>query len=215
MTSEQLVLAEMQEVKVRLGSINNAGQQKGVDSLLVTDLIDLARNHAIADAVILTGDGDMRIAVQIAQSFGVRVHLLGLEPSSASQSVLLRQESDTVSEVSRADVAKFMTHSMPSLAPGLIPTLVASSPMALPLDRESQFTDAVSRALQEIFKAATADDMKVLQAVLVSTGQIPAQYDGRILGTCRAKLGRNLEVDERRLMRDKAAAFIKAFEATN
>ena len=45
-TAEQAGLAHAENVKVRLGFINSAGQQKGVDSLIVTDLIDLARNHA-------------------------------------------------------------------------------------------------------------------------------------------------------------------------
>jgi uncharacterized LabA/DUF88 family protein len=45
-------------------------------------LIELARNQAICDATVVTGDSDVRVAVQIAQSFGVRVHLIGLEPVS-------------------------------------------------------------------------------------------------------------------------------------
>ena len=35
MTLEQSALADMADVKVRLGSINSAGHQKGVDSLIV------------------------------------------------------------------------------------------------------------------------------------------------------------------------------------
>ncbi len=50
----------------------------------------------------------VRIAVQIAQTFGVRVHLIGLEPSRVSQSPSLRQEVDTVHEIVRADVSKFL-----------------------------------------------------------------------------------------------------------
>jgi uncharacterized LabA/DUF88 family protein len=34
--------------------------------LIGTDLIELARNHAISDAVLLSGDEDLRIGVQIA-----------------------------------------------------------------------------------------------------------------------------------------------------
>jgi uncharacterized LabA/DUF88 family protein len=56
----------MPDVKIRLGYINGAGQQKGVDSLIVTDLIELARNQAISDAYLVSGDGDLRVAVQIA-----------------------------------------------------------------------------------------------------------------------------------------------------
>ena len=81
-SQEQLDLAHSDDVKLRLGFINEYGQQKGVDSLIVTDLVELARNHAISDAVILSGDEDIRIGVQIAQSFGVRAHLTGSGPGA-------------------------------------------------------------------------------------------------------------------------------------
>jgi hypothetical protein len=107
-TVDHLAIANMPDVKLRLGSINSVGDQKEVDSLLVTDLIDLARNQSICDATVVTGDTDVRVAVQIAQTFGVRVHLVGLEPSRASQSPSLRQEADTVHEIVEADVSKFL-----------------------------------------------------------------------------------------------------------
>ena len=107
-TIDHLAIAEMPDVKLRLGSINSVGEQKEVDSLLVTDLIDLARNQSICDATVVTADTDMRIAVQVAQTFGVRVHLVGLEPSGASQSRSLRQEADTVHEIPKSGVAKFL-----------------------------------------------------------------------------------------------------------
>ena len=93
-------------MKLRLGQINSVGQQKGVNSLIVTDLIELARNGAMSDALHLSGDEDVRIAVQIAQSFGVRVHLLGIEAAKDSQSPLLLQEADTTSRWTKADVDK-------------------------------------------------------------------------------------------------------------
>ena len=80
-------------MKLRLGIVNLAGQQKGVDSLIVTDLVELARNHAITDAILLSGDEDLRIGVQIAQSFGVRVHLIRIEPTRGSQSGLVAARS--------------------------------------------------------------------------------------------------------------------------
>ena len=72
-TLDHRMLADLDDLKLRLGLINSVGQQKGVDSLLVTDLVELSRNGAICDAVLLGGDEDLRIGVQIAQSFGVRV----------------------------------------------------------------------------------------------------------------------------------------------
>jgi hypothetical protein len=54
-TLEQEQLAHLDDIKVRLGFINSVGQQKGVDSLIVTDLIELARLGAICDAILLSG----------------------------------------------------------------------------------------------------------------------------------------------------------------
>src|SRR5271169_5902877 len=48
-TAQHLTLAHLQDVKVRLGFVNSVGEQKGVDSLIVTDMITLARNRAISD----------------------------------------------------------------------------------------------------------------------------------------------------------------------
>lgn len=65
-------------MKVRLGFVNSVGEQKGVDSLIVTDMIALARNRAISDAVLMSGDEDLRVGVQQAQELGVRAGCLGI-----------------------------------------------------------------------------------------------------------------------------------------
>src|SRR5580704_9640346 len=59
-------------------------------------MIALARNRAISDAVLVSGDEDLRVGVQQAQEFGVRVHLVGIKPSRGSQSLFLLQEADTL-----------------------------------------------------------------------------------------------------------------------
>jgi uncharacterized LabA/DUF88 family protein len=102
-------LAHCDNIKVRLGFINSAGQQKGVDSLIVTDLVELARNRAVGDVVLVSGDEDVRIGVQLAQSFGVRVHLVGIKPSGGNQSVELRQEADTCTELDLAVLKKIIS----------------------------------------------------------------------------------------------------------
>jgi uncharacterized LabA/DUF88 family protein len=84
-------LAHLDNVKVRLGFVNSVGEQKGVDSLIVTDMIALARNRAVSDAVLVSGDEDLRVGVQQAQEFGVRVHLVGIKPSGGNQSLFLRR----------------------------------------------------------------------------------------------------------------------------
>ncbi|HWU11711.1 MAG TPA: NYN domain-containing protein [Streptomyces sp.] len=78
-TVEQQSIAELPDVKVRLGNLNANNQQKGVDSLIRTDLESLARHRAISDAALVGGDEDLVSAVEAAQGYGARVHLWGIE----------------------------------------------------------------------------------------------------------------------------------------
>ena len=105
----QARMGRLDNVKLRLGQLNSEGQQKGVDSLIVTDLMELARNKAISDAVIVTGDEDIRVGVQIAQSLGVRVHLLGFVGPKASQSISLQQEADTLEIWDKVKIGSFLS----------------------------------------------------------------------------------------------------------
>ena len=107
---EQTRLARLNDVKLRLGQLNSEGQQKGVDSLIVTDLVELARNKAIGDALVVTGDEDIRIGLQIAQSLGIRVHLLGIEgpPTRRTQSETLRQEADSNVAWTKSDISALL-----------------------------------------------------------------------------------------------------------
>jgi uncharacterized LabA/DUF88 family protein len=106
---EHVALACQDQVKVRLGRVNELGQQKGVDSLIITDMITLARNGGMATAVLVTGDEDIRVGVQHVQEHGVVVHLVGIAPSQENQSNLLSQEADITHEWEAADLAPFLT----------------------------------------------------------------------------------------------------------
>lgn len=184
LSEEQRRLAAMPDVKFRAGIVNSAGQQKGVDSLIVTDLIELARNHAIADAVLLSGDGDLRIAVQIAQSFGVRVHLVGIEPGPGqpSRSPDLFQEADTTTDWLRADVGKVLT-----LKPG-----AAAAPTGVSATQSisDQDAEALENAVDEFVAALgviTVDD-----TAGITPNWIPPEYDRPLIASCRAGIGRDL-----------------------
>jgi len=219
-TTEHLVLANMDNVKLRLGSINSAGEQKEVDSLLVTDLIDLARNQSICDATVVTADTDVRIAVQIAQTFGVRVHLIGLEPSRVSQSPSLRQEADTVQEIVRPDVAKFLkvlTPVPPKPAVALPPAaviatgpaaVIATGPAAVAVPKASATQVVPVKTIEQVIDEAIQQtlapphsDIPALKVALTASTGVPTEYDRRLLGTCRTLLQRDLTGDERREMR--------------
>ena len=195
LSADQRTLANMDDVKLRLGVINFAGQQKGVDSLMVTDLIELARNHAISDAVLLSGDEDTRIGVQIAQSFGVRVHLLGIAPSRGNQSRQLAQESDTASEWSAADIGELLT-----LNPGL-EAIDPASQTGKPAVA-SATADDLDTAVREFIAALTPNEMEVI-ANLNPSDRIPDEIDGRLLSACGRRLGRWLEGGESEYIRSQ------------
>jgi hypothetical protein len=85
-TAEQQTIAELPDVKVRLGNLNANNQQKGVDSLIRSDLESLARHRAISDAALLGGD----------EGYGARVHLWGIEaPEGRNQAEPLLWEVDS------------------------------------------------------------------------------------------------------------------------
>lgn len=108
----QVALAYRAQLKLRLGLVTEAGQS-GVDQLLAGDLVELAQNRAIADALLLTGDDDLRAAVEAAQAFGVRVHLLGIAPQRENQAAALVQAADTTLELSEAQVRGFLSSRSP------------------------------------------------------------------------------------------------------
>jgi uncharacterized LabA/DUF88 family protein len=104
----QVALSYRPNVKLRLGLVTERGQE-GVDELMALDLVTLARNRAMADALLLSGDDDLRPAVEQAQELGVRVHLLGIPKARENQAAALVQAADGTRELSEADVRSFLS----------------------------------------------------------------------------------------------------------
>ncbi len=212
LSGQQSALANMDDVKLRLGNLNSSGQQKGVDSLIVTDMIDLARNGAISDVVLLSGDEDIRIGVQIAQSFGVRVHLLGIKPSRASQSSLLLREVDTRTEWSEASLSSAITIKNESLGPDT--ALIGESrkaPASSALPEARRQGTLIGKHEEEKLRQTVIDYVDTLgdtaQGAILAHWQmekkILPEYDRRLLPACRLALsGRDLQPTERAFARD-------------
>ena len=189
-SAEHVRLAHANDMKVRLGVLNAAGEQKGVDSLIVTDMVELARNRAVVDLVLMSGDEDVRIGVQLAQSFGVRVHLLGIDPCMGTQSSLLRQEADTCSELDLSAVGKIM-----SLRPSCV---TAAAARANPVSDAPTLDVVVEHILAEL---ALAELEGVAKYMLPKRNNVPRELDGKLLARCRAALGENLDDTSRRYVR--------------
>lgn len=195
-TAQQQTMAGADNVKLRLGLINEYGKQKGVDSLIVTDLVELSRNRAISHALLLAGDEDVRIGVEIAQSLGVRVHLLGIEPSRGSQANTLLSEVDTKREWSAETVAEFLTFAGFRASDAAADPPAEGGPLVEP-DRESIFR----RVITELIEECADDELTACRNALRRSDQVPQPYDGRLLATCRTHLGRDLTGPERSRLR--------------
>lgn len=173
-------------VYLRLGTINSAEDQKGVDALIVTDMIEPARNHAVEDIILMSGDDDLRVGVTISQSFGVCVHLLGIMgPRGASQSPLLRQEADTGHVWPPQMIRSFLTAEV-------MAEPVALTPLMAPL------LDAVATLIANLTERERSDMHAHAKA---GRPGLPMSMDRRALVVCRTAVARDLDDEERRTMR--------------
>lgn len=201
-TAQQLALSYRANVKLRLGFITQQRQQKGVDSLIVNDLINLSRNRAMADALLLTGDEDLRVGVQQAQEFGVRVHLIGIAPSRENQSGFLVQEADGVRELGLAEVQSFLSRAPVRENDGA--EVMANDTPATAAEGEDALLAATG---QRVAWELTTEEMN---AALIESagGSVPTHIDRRLLtaGT-RVTGGALLTAEQKRTMR---AAFLEA-----
>lgn len=214
-TPEQVRLAHSDNIKVRLGFLNSVGQQKGVDSLIVTDLVELARNGGICEAVLLSGDEDIRIGVQIAQSLGVRVHLIGIAPCRGSQSLHLMQEADTTTEWDATTIAKILTIRDEAVANGGVKApgdvlasrgnnKKSSTPQSklnvttTTSNTPADMAAAIERVASELADSLDDPTVAATAEILASGGSIPRDYDGKLLARSRDALNRDLEEQEKR-----------------
>ncbi len=114
LSAEHEALALLPDVQFRAGTISKSGLQKGVDSKIMADLIELSNNHAITDAILVTGDGDLVVAIDLAQRQGVRVAVLGFEDLSVGvahyQSFEIVCVADRVKRLGRRDIAPFLAY---------------------------------------------------------------------------------------------------------
>ena len=218
-SSQHNTLADQADMKVRLGFVNPAGQQKGVDSLIVTDMITLARNRAMADCVLLSGDEDIRVGVQQAQEYGARVHLLGIGPARGSQSLFLLREADSSHEWD-SEVLNGFLECTPA-APD--PTRTKDEPEApasggppvetvLPdVSRQRSRDPRLDQVARQLAEDVPSAEVPSLVKQIRVTNLRPPQIDGRLLAMAQTAIG-GYELDFRQ-KNEVRAAFTDALEA--
>jgi uncharacterized LabA/DUF88 family protein len=193
-TPEQKRVGLLPSVKLRLGRVVS-GHQKGVDSLIVLDLLKVAGTKMVDVIYLLSGDDDLTEGVREAQACGVRVVLLGAATEVPRQSESMVLEADGVELWPAAVWAPHFSR---------LALLDAPSPPGSVGEASTSVGEAVltfervgyafsSRWLEE----ATPDDMARVRR---SRPRIPADVDARLLWDTSA--GRDLSEGERVALRD-------------
>lgn len=216
-TSEQIAVGLVDDFKLRLGSMNSSQQQKGVDSLVVTDLVELARTGAISDAIVVSGDEDVRVGVEIAQKFGVKVHLLGIGADAyhTNQARTLQLEADTNSFWNAEDIAGFMSYSTSDEL-----AKKASTKTSIDVsfsDNEYIPSNDIERFISEVVEGYVStldvEDIHVIVAAIDPNDpipKVPPSYDRPILAQCSDRLGRSIDFNEKVFMRSAALRLAKS-----
>lgn len=228
LSAEHEALSLLPDVQFRAGTISKSGLQKGVDSKIMADLIELSTNQAITDAVLLTGDGDLVIGVDLAQRRGVRVAILGLEDLaqdiSHNQSFEIVCAADRVRRLARADIAPFLSYH-PSTARGadlISPTPAAPAKKAAAKKAATKkVAPAAKKSKAQALPPATAmtdkphlDELPVIvqkiiaaanppfdKATVPSSGTLSQAIDSRLLKAATEILGRKPMPSERTALR--------------
>lgn len=166
-TTEHHAIDKLDDFKLRLGTRNGVGTQKGVDGLIIADLISLTQQRAITHAMLMTGDSDITPGVVAAQGMGLRAHLLSLG-SSVATSPYLAAEADFKRSWGASEVAQF-AKAVKAAAP-------KAKPVAAPAAKAPAPTPAAAIA-QSANKAATPATAKQTEvpAAAPARAAAPAQ----------------------------------------
>jgi hypothetical protein len=197
-TPAHLAMAYLDNIKLRLGFVNQSGEQKGVDGLIFSDLTNLARNRAISDAMLLAGDEDLRVGVQQAQEHGIRVHLLGVEPRdpAGNQSAALQRESDTRRQLDAGTLGQFLFRREYASTAVPVPAGVGE-----PSSEDTAHNLARMQELAGEFAATLDAGQRELILSLPERTPLPHELDRELLLRASELLGRKLEETEKRTLR--------------
>lgn len=199
-SSQHKTICRLDDIKMRYGTLNSRGQQKGVDGLLIADLINLAQNGAIGSALIVSGDADLAPGVSAAQMFGVRVHRLEISGQDASPPILV-EEVDRNYEWALSEIQNFArkaamdSDSEPTAHPGELENNQPASGASTPT------LDDIARSFVDVL-----DDSE--RQILKETISIPPEFDRKLLFAAREGLKRFLGSEEKKVLRSKVRALL-------
>jgi len=114
--AEHDALADMPGIKLRLAKLR-PGRREGVETEIHRDLMVLARNRAVSDAVVVSAEEDLAQVLSDVQDLGLRVTIVHVTvDGNWTISRSLRQECDDIMELTSAHLRPYV-----ELIPGAEP----------------------------------------------------------------------------------------------
>jgi len=207
LSAEHRAIISIDDVQLRAGTINGKGQQKGVDSKIVTDLIELATNQAISDALLVTGDGDLAIGIELAQRRGVRVAVMGLEDMSVgvhnAQSSEISNFADRIVLIGRAELATSLAYvpkqqKAPATTSPAAATPATTTPQAA-TTAAAPATVATSVSIDQAVSMFISSQTPPLdKSVISSTGSVDRAVDRALIHSVFVTLGQGALTEQQK-----------------
>ncbi|MBF0138127.1 MAG: NYN domain-containing protein [Magnetococcus sp. DMHC-1] len=183
-SSDHESVEALDDFKLRLGTRNFVGDQKAVDGLIIADMISLAQNKAISDAILVSGDADLTPGVLAAQSLGIRVYLLSIGPAEAT-SPFLKAEVDVKVYLSEDELTQFISKS------GDGDEISNAHPL-------KEMPSHLAVVAERFLNGLTSEQKRLLPG----TGMLPKKIDGKLLYMAKESLNRELTEEEKRQLRE-------------
>jgi len=228
-TPEHHAIDQLDDVKLRLAARAGVGQQGGLDSLLITDLMGLAQQRAITHALVVSGSADLAPALLAVQGMGLRVHLLSLGGATAT----LAAEADLKRVWGLEQLDRFATWLGPAQEPG--PEAYLGTALGGGggggnggsggssgngghgmggMGWVPPVADAQTPSLVAVAQAASAHIKDgplamVFAALKPGVRALPREIDSALLAVGRDELGRALTESEKRELRREFQALVK------
>ena len=195
LTEEQKCVRRMPDIQFRAGTMNSSGKQKGVDTLLVLDIVELATNQAISDAMIITGDADFAAGIELAQRRGVRIAVLGV-PDNYGHHNQSTEVLDRADRVGLTDRNLFTQHCryIPPTARATSATSVDQMLAQSPSPSAAQTCSTIKQAVAS-FVSESNVDMGVIDR---TSGQIDKLTDKLLIFAVYKAVGRKLTQEEKK-----------------
>lgn len=210
-TAEHHAIDQLDDFKLRLAARAGVGQQGGLDSLLITDLMGLAQQRGMTHALVVSGSADLAPALLAVQGMGLRVHLLSLGSAQAVPAALAA-EADMKRVWGLDELERFATWVGPAQELG--PDAHLGTAQGGSMGWAPPVADAEAPSLVAVAQAASAHIKDgplamVFAALKPGVRALPREIDSALLAVGREELGRALTETEKRELRREFQGLIK------